>query len=328
MINICILVPDGAVMQAVADPHYLFTTVNHFLIADGRAPVFEVQFAGMQPEIQLNNGLYSVKTDRIIDESWHPDIIIVPATRGDFDQIIATNKPLADWIVSRYQTGSQIASLCLGAFLLASTGLLDNRKCSTHWGFTDDFTARFPNVQMVEGLIITEDKGIYTSGGAHSYWNLLLYLVEKTCDRHMAIRASKYFAIDIDRVSQSPFTIFKGQKQHNDPGIKIAQDFIESNVNDRITIDQLASIAAVGRRTFERRFRQATGNSVLSYIQRVKMEAAKRALEVGHKNVNEVMYDVGYTDVKAFRTVFRKITGLTPQAYRNKYNRIHASQAA
>ncbi len=179
----------------------------------------------------------------------------------------------------------------------------------------------FPDVEVVEGSIVTEENRIYSSGGANSYWNLLLYLVEKYTDRETAILASKYFAIDIDRSSQAAFAMFKGQKEHKDTEIKKAQEYIEANFQDKITIDELADKFSVGRRSFERRFKKATNNTVIEYMQRVKVEAAKRSFETSRKNISEVMYDVGYTDTKAFRDVFKKITGLTPIEYRNKYNK-------
>ena len=185
----------------------------------------------------------------------------------------------------------------------------------------------YPDVEVVEGNIVTEEKRLYSSGGANSYWNLLLYLVEKYTNRETAVLASKYFAIDIDRNSQSAFAMFKGQKDHKDKEILKAQDYIEKNINERISIDELAKIATTGRRTFERRFKQATNNSVLEYIQRIKIEAAKRQFESSRKNINEVMYDVGYTDTKAFRELFKKLTGLTPIEYRNKYNKMTTADA-
>ena len=139
-----------------------------------------------------------------------------------------------------------------------------------------------------------------------------LYLVEKYTDRDTAILASKYFAVDIDRDSQSSFMMFQGQKEHADAEIITAQEFIESNYHKRVTVDFLAGMVAVGRRSFERRFKKATNNTVVEYMQRVKIEAAKRKFESSLKNINQVMFDVGYTDTKAFRTVFKKITGLTP----------------
>jgi transcriptional regulator GlxA family with amidase domain len=214
-----------------------------------------------------------------------------------------------------------VASLCVGSFLLAATGLLDGKSCSTHWMFADQFRSMFPQVNLVDGRIVTEQDGLYSSGGATSYWNLLLHLVEKYAGREMAIMASKVYALEIDRKSQSPFAIFNGQKKHEDEPIKNAQEYIEGNIGDKITVEELAIKFAIGRRHFERRFKQATNNTPLEYIQRVKIEAAKKKLEISNLNVNEVMYEVGYIDNKAFRTTFKKHTGLSPVAYRNKYNK-------
>ena len=217
---------------------------------------------------------------------------------------IASNKKALPWITKQYENGAEVASLCVGAFLLASTGLLNGKKCSTHWGFQNKFREMFPDVEVVEGSIITEENRIYSSGGANSYWNLLLHLVEKYTDRETAILASKYFAIDIDRESQTAFAIFKGQKNHTDNAVKKAQDFIEKNVQEKISVDDLTEFVSVGKRSFERRFKLATNNTVLEYIQRIKVEAAKRSFENSRKNINKIMFDVGYTDTKAFRTTF------------------------
>ena len=185
----------------------------------------------------------------------------------------------------------------------------------------------FPEVDLVDDRIITEEQGLYTSGGANSYWNLLLYLLEKNTNREIAIIASKVFAVEIDRKSQSPFIMFNGQKSHTDEPVKKAQEFIENNVSDRISVEALATRFAIGKRNFERRFKKATNNTPVEYMQRVKIEAAKKYLEISSKNINEVMYDVGYTDTKAFRTIFKRITGLSPIDYRNKYNKLVALTA-
>jgi transcriptional regulator GlxA family with amidase domain len=321
MKNVSILVPETAVIESVADPHYMFKAVNQFLIASGRQELFCVQLVGLAKEIKLENNLYTVHTDRLLKEVKKTDLIFIPALSGDMATALKLNKSLVPWIVEQYKKGAEIASLCIGAFLLASTGLLNKKKCSTHWNSANEFRTMFPDVEVVDGSIITEEQGIYSSGGANSYWNLLLYLVEKYTDRDTAILASKYFAIDIDRESQSAFMLFKGQKEHEDAEILKAQIFIEDNFQDKISVDGLAEKFAIGRRSFERRFKKATNNSVIEYIQRIKIEAAKRNLEISRKNINEVMFKVGYTDTKAFRTVFKKITGLTPIEYRNKYNK-------
>lgn len=321
MKKVSILVPESAVLEAVADPRYMFTTINQFFEASGKAPLFDVQLVGQNREVRLHQGLFSVHPDKLLHEVTQTNLIIIPALAGDMETAVRRNQWAISWIIEHYSRGTEVASLCVGAFLLASTGLLNGKRCSTHWAFANEFRQMFPKIELVDGSIITEEQGIYSSGGANSYWNLLLYLVEKYTDRDTAILAAKYFAIDIDRESQSAFMLFKGQKDHADEEIRQAQEYIEANYPEKITVDQLADMFAVSRRSFERRFKKATNNTIVEYMQRVKIEAAKRSFELSRKNINEVMYDVGYTDTKAFRTVFKKITGLTPIEYRNKYNK-------
>ena len=321
MKNVSILVPETAVIEAVADPHYMFKAVNQFLLAMGKEPLFNVQLVAINKEVKLENSLFTVHIDKQLKDVQQTDLIFIPAISGDMTTALGLNKELVPWIAEQYNKGAEVASLCIGAFLLASTGLLNGKKCSSHWNAANEFRQMFPLVELVDGSIITEENGIYSSGGANSYWNLLLYLVEKYTDRDTAILASKYFAVDIDRKSQSAFMLFKAQKNHDDQLILLAQEFIETNYADKIAVDMLAGKFAIGRRSFERRFKKATGNTVVEYMQRVKIEAAKRSFESSRKNINEVMFDVGYTDTKAFRTLFKKITGLTPIEYRNKYNK-------
>jgi transcriptional regulator GlxA family with amidase domain len=266
-----------------------------------------------------------VNTYLVLSEVKKTDLIIVPALSGDMRGAIEMNGEFIPWIVDQYNRGAEVASLCIGAFLLASTGLLHGKRCSTHWLYANEFREMFPDVTLTDGSIITEEDGLYSSGGASSYWNLLLHLVEKYTNREMAIRASKFFAIEIDRKSQSPFIMFNGQKKHEDESIKKAQEFIEANFTEKISVEELAVKFAIGKRHFERRFKKATSNTPAEYIQRVKMEAAKKKLETGRKNVNEVMYEVGYSDTKTFRMVFKKVTGLLPMEYRNKYNKASVS---
>ena len=323
MKHISILVPHRARLSSIEIPRHAFTEVNNILIANGKPSMFNVQMLGIQKQVKLNSGLYSVTTDALIKDIEKTDLVIVPAIDGDLKEAVSFNKDFIPWIIKQYKRGAEVASLCVGAFLLAATGLLKGKQCSTHWRAANDFKTIFPEVNLVVDKIITDDHGIYSSGGAFSSSNLILYLVEKYAGRDTAIQCSKMFQIDIERGSQSPFMIFSGQKKHNDDVVKNAQEFIENNFKDKITVDQLSNIFGIGRRTFERRFKAATYNSIVEYMQRVKVEAAKKQFETGRKTVNEVMYDVGYTDNKAFRDVFKKIAGMSPIDYRNRYTKLN-----
>jgi transcriptional regulator GlxA family with amidase domain len=146
--------------------------------------------------------------------------------------------------------------------------------------------------------------------------------------REVAVCCAKVFQIDFGRRSQSPFVIFQGQKAHADEPVKKAQEFIEQHFADKMSIDELAAQACLSRRNFERRFKKATTNTVAEYIQRVKIEAAKMSLESSQENVNQVMYSVGYSDTKAFRMLFKRLTGVSPLAYRERYSRKAPTLAA
>ncbi len=321
MKHISILVLNEAKLNSIEEPYQAFNETNKILASDGKEPLFEVHLIGLAKEVRLNNGLYTVKPQFVLNEIEKTDLIIIPALQGNLKKALEMNKEFVPWIVNQYENGAEVASLCVGAFLLASTGLLKGKQCSTHWRAAEDFRKNFPDVNLVVDKIITDEQGIYSSGGAFSSANLILYLIEKYTGRDVAVYCSKMFQIDIERGSQSPFIMFKGQKEHDDESIKKAQDFIENNFQDKITVDQLASMLALSRRNLERRFKKATCNTVTEYIQRVKIEAAKMSLESSRENINEVMYNVGYQDPKAFRVTFKRITGLSPAQYKKKYNR-------
>ncbi|MBE7179200.1 MAG: helix-turn-helix domain-containing protein [Mucilaginibacter polytrichastri] len=320
MKHVSILVPEGAILGSLEGTRQVLTQVNGFCRQQGKAPLFEVQLVGLKHATLLSGGLFTVHTDVSLDEVKKTDLIIIPAFDGDVQNALEVNKAFIPWVAEQYNKGAEVASLCMGAFILASTGLVDGKKCATHWLAANEFRKMFPKVNLVTEKVITEEHGIYSSGGAFSYLNLILHLIDKYAGREMTIMAAKVFAIEIERQSQSAFMIFQGQKEHEDEEIRKAQEFIEKNYDDKITVDQLADMLAIGRRNLERRFKKATSNTIAEYIQRVKIEAAKKSFETSRKSINEIMYDVGYSDVKAFRTIFRKITGLSPVAYKNKYN--------
>jgi len=326
MKHISILVPNGDVaLSCIEGSFTVFNKVNDFLVDMGKKPAFKVQLVGLNKETQVYQRLFRVTPDASIDEVKQTDLVIIPAVNGDMNNVIEINKGFIPWMVDRYTSGTELASLCVGTFILASTGLLKGRKCSTHWLAANNFRKMFPDVELLSEKIITDEQGIYSSGGANSFLNLILYLVEKYAGREVALLSAKIFEIEIDRENQSPFFIFDGQKGHDDEPILKAQKYIETNFQEKITIDQLASMLALSRRNLERRFKKATSNTATEYMQRVKIEAAKMSLESSNDNVNEVMMKVGYNDTKAFRNTFKRITGLSPVEYRNKFNRVPIS---
>lgn len=321
MVHVSILALRSAVLASIADTRHVFAMVNEFLKQSGRQAKFNVQVVGLSREVQLGNGVFTIKPDILVEELHHTDLIIIPSMTGDMMSSVYLNKDYVTWIAQQYKSGAEVASLCVGSFLLAYSGLLKGKQCTTHWLYANELRHFYPSIQVVEEKVITDQNGLYSSGGNNAYWNLLIYLVEKYTDRQTAIHTAKYFVIDLDRHRQSPFVVFSGLKDHDDETIRNAQEFIEQHYQEKITVDQIAGKFNVTRRTFERRFKKATFITVAEYIQRVKIEAAKKQLEMGRKSITEIMLAVGYSDTQTFRDVFKKITDMTPVDYRNKYNK-------
>ena len=323
MKHVSILVPAGdVVVGSIEGPHKVLSQVNEFLAGQGQPPAFHLELVGLTPSATFNGGLFTLHAQRTIGEDFQTDLVIIPAPKGDLTAAVALNQDFLPWIRRQHAGGAEVASLCLGAFLLAATGLLCGRPCATHWLAARQFATLYPDVQLVAEQVITDEQGLYSSGGAYSYLNLVLYLIEKYVGHDLAVCCAKVFQVDIGRRSQSPFIMFQGQKDHADQPIRQAQEFIEQHVADRLAVEDLALQSCMSRRSFERRFKKATTNTVAEYVQRAKIEAAKLRLEASETAISEIMYAVGYADAKAFRALFKRLTGLSPQAYREKYHRL------
>lgn len=322
MKHLTIIVPNGENnLSSIVGAYKIFTRANAYRREAGKKEVFKIELAGISGEVDFYGGLFTARPHKQVSAINKTDLVIVPSLNHNYQQAIKANGEIIDWIGHQYRDGACIASICTGAYLLAAAGLLDGKSCSTHWLAAGQLKQLYPAINLKTDQLITDEQGIYTNGGAYSFLNLILYLVEKYYDRETAIFCSKVFQIEMDRHSQSTFIIFKGQRSHSDDLIKKAQVYIESKLDEKISIENLAASFAIGRRNFDRRFIKATGNTPIEYAQRVKIEAAKKAFETSRKTINEVMYEVGYADLKAFREVFRKITGLSPLEYRGRYNK-------
>lgn len=320
MKKLTIIVPNGENnLSSITGAYEIFKKANAYWKENGRRELFDIQLAGVAAKVEFNEGLFTVNPHTTIAAITKTDLIIIPSLNHNYKLALSGNEALLPWLEKQYRNGAAIATICTGAFMLAAAGLLDGKNCSTHWSVTENFRSMFPEVNLQVEKLITDENGIYTNGGAYSFLNLMIYLVEKYYDRKTAVYCAKVFQIEIDRNTQSEFAIFTGQKSHDDAVVQQAQAYIEKNVEEKITIEDLSSKFNVSRRNFDRRFIKATGNTPIEYAQRVKIEVAKKAFETNRKTISEVMFDVGYSDVKAFREVFRKITGMSPLAYKGKY---------
>jgi transcriptional regulator GlxA family with amidase domain len=260
-----------------------------------------------------------VRCHRRFDQIRRTDLVLVPALGDDPVATLGTLEACLPWLRRMHAHGADIASICTGAFLLAEAGLLAGRKATTHWVAQELFEHRYPDVALLRESIIVDEGSVITSGGATTFLNLLMYLVEKYCGQETARQACRVFLIDQGRGPQTSFAIFSTQKSHGDGVVLRAQQVMESRHRSPLSVSTLASELGVSRRSLERRFRAATGNSPGEYLQRVRVESAKKALEATDSPVSEIAQAVGYGDVPSFRKLFARSTGLSPARYRRRY---------
>jgi len=251
------------------------------------------------------------------------DLVFIPAMNFPYiEQTLQREQAMIKWIKKQYDNGADIASMCLGAFVFASTGLLDGKRATTHWMGAAYFKQLFPKVKVEDDKIIIDEGRFYTSGAAFSFTTLIIYMIEKLCGRDMALAASKVFMIQVHDSNQHSFSIFNLQRNHEDFDIGRVQDHIEKNYSEQLNIPTLAKKFNMSSRTFIRKFTSITGNTPLEYVQRARIEGAKRFLEKGRLTVEQVCMEVGYADFGFFRNIFKRLTGLTPQEYKKKYSQM------
>jgi transcriptional regulator GlxA family with amidase domain len=318
MIATALLIFDEVVPSSITGVIDLLCGANNYLTRSGRLPVFNLRLVGEKAVPPPGFPLIEYKTYTDVPL---PSLIIIPSFHIGNDTLLASNTAGIRWIKKMHEQGTELASLCVGSYFLAEAGLLDGMEVTSHWAVVNDMQRRYPAIKMRSDQVITDQNGIYTSGGAFSSLKLVLYLIEKFCGREVALWISKMYAIEMDRTSQAHFAVFTGQHQHEDKEILRAQLYIEQHYQDPISMNNISKLVNMGQRNFIRRFKAATNNTPFEYLQRVRIESAKRSLEINNKDVGSIMDDAGYRDLKAFRSIFKRLTGLSLQEYKKRYAR-------
>ncbi|RFM25668.1 helix-turn-helix domain-containing protein [Deminuibacter soli] len=319
MIHLGILLTQHHRLLSVAAMLDLFETANEFCAAEGCDEHFEITLlhtANSKPVSYSAHPIYPLQT------APQQDLILIPSfASNNLPAGIDANIECIPWLQQQYRNGAEIAGFCTGVFLLAATGLLDNKPATTHIQSAPAFARNFPKVQLRSAEVTTFDQGIYTGGGATNSFHLMLRMLEKYCGPTIAVRTAKYFAIDMNREQQAYFSTFQPVQNHKDELVKTLQQRIEHNFGEATSIEELLSEIPSSRRNLVRRFKAATGVTPIEYLQKIRIEAAKSLLEQTDKSVLDVMLHAGYNDLKTFRQLFRKNTGMTPTAYRDKFYR-------
>ncbi len=283
-----------------------------------QTPFFDVAIASADGQpIQCLNKV-QIQPHCSIESIQKTDLIVI-ASATYIEQILQTSPELVPWIRRQYNQGAHVASICTGVFLLAETGLLDGKSATLHWGFTEMFRRKYPRVNLKQDKMFIDQDRLYCSAGVNAGMDLSLYLVEKFCGRQTAVQSAKTMILDLGREMQTPYISFLFPKDHGDPLVVKAQEWIEQHYAQSIDYDRLAGKFRMSRRSLERRFKQATGVTPLGYLQQFRVETAKSLLEDGSRTFNEITYRVGYEDIAFFRKVFVKLTGLRPKEYQQRF---------
>ena len=285
------------------------------------APDFTVRIATKDGKpVKCLNGI-TLTPHCSIHDIHKTDLVMVSAISGSISGALEANREIVTWLKEQYKNGAWISSVCTGAFVLAETGLLDGKTATTHWGFVRQFRKRYPRVKCRPDALITDEGDLFCSGGSNSCIDLSLYLVEKLCGRTIAIQCAKAMVYDLGRSTQAPYSALIAKRSHRDGIIHDAQNWIEEHFPQRLGISMLAGRANMSERTFQRRFKESTGDTPLNFIQKVRIEAARDLLETGNRSFEEITCMVGYEDPGSFRKIFLRQTGLLPRDYQRLYRK-------
>jgi transcriptional regulator GlxA family with amidase domain len=323
MKSVTVLAMQNTMAATVTSPMDVFYQAGvmwNFFNGKAVTPYFDVgMVTSTGKPFRCLNGVRLVP-DGSIHDVRKTDLIIVSSIL-DIDKVLNSQGEVIDWLKSMYRQGTHIATICSGVFVLAETGLLDGKTATTHWGFAERFRRSYPQIELKLERLITDETDLFCSGGYNAGIDLSLYLVEKYCGHEVALQSSKSMISDIGRTTQAPYCMFQFRKDHKDDQILPVQEWIEKNFDKNFNYDHLARKSGMSRRTLERRFKNATGETPLSYQQNIRVEIAKRLLENESQSFDEITYQVGYEDSSTFRKVFSKQTGLVPTEYRKKFQR-------
>tara|TARA_R110000744_G_scaffold80307_8_gene157677 strand:- start:12230 stop:13204 length:975 start_codon:yes stop_codon:yes gene_type:complete len=284
-------------------------------------PLFDVQIASLnQRHVKCINQL-ELNAHVSIESVDKTDLLLIPTIGGDPIEVLKNNVELLAHIRKHYSLGADIASNCSGAFFLAQAGILDKRMATTHWGYADLFRQLYPNVNLHIDRMITEQDNIFCSGGGMAWFDLALLLIERYAGHDIATTTAKAHVIDLSRGDQSAYASLRTKKYHQDVEILAVQHWLEEHFAQKVVVDTLCEKVNLTSRTFVRRFKRATEQSPLAYLQGVRVEAAKKHLEASTHSVERIVNLVGYDDLSSFTRLFKKHTGLSPSQYGKKFRR-------
>lgn len=266
----------------------------------------------------------SLAADNALDRLGQPDLIFVPAIRSNDIQAMRVrirqiSEEWGDPLRKHHARGGFLAANCSAVFLLAEAGLLDERAATTSWWLSGYFQRAYPQVRLTPELLVTQDERIYCAAAFSACFNLGLELIARFLGPRAAISCARVMLIDINRSAQLPYASTHELTQHSDDLVLRAQSMLLSDLRNPARPEQLAGRLRVTSRTLNRRFKAATGETPLEFLQKARVERAKRLLETTGLGVDEIVHRIGYEDASSFRRLFNRTTSISPLEYRRRF---------
>jgi transcriptional regulator GlxA family with amidase domain len=322
MTHVTILFLDEMFPSTAIGPMEVFRHAGELwnvLTGQQSSPRFQVTTASIDGKAVNCDGSIQIQPTAALKDVSKTDLIFIPSTGISLDDVAERNAPVIPWLKRWHKRGAAIASVCSGVGLVAVTGLLDGKRGTTHWGLAEQFRQKYPKVKWMPELMVTEDRGLYCGGGVNASLDLSLHLVEHFCGHDVAMQSAKALLIETPRAWQAGFAVVPLKTEHSDETISSVQEWLHQNFHRTFSLEAPARRVGMSLRNFIRRFKHATGDSPLIYLQKLRIAAAKRLLESDHRTMQEISDAVGYQDVAFFRQLFERHTGASPSAYRQRF---------
>ncbi len=322
MKDITVLLLDQTFSSTAIGPMEVFRHAGslwNILTGSRPEPPFRVLTASADGRAVNCDGGIQIHPNVALNDIRKTDLIFVPTTGLGVDDVVERNAAVVPWLKRMHKRDVAIASVCSGVGLVAESGLLDGRRATTHWGLAERFRQKYPRVKWMPECMVTEDRNFYCGGGVNAALDLSVYLVERFCGHEIATQTAKALLIEMPRVWQLGFAIVPLKTEHSDDNIASAQEWLHKNFQKTFSLEDPARRVGMSVRNFVRRFKEATGDSPLTYLQKLRIAAAKRMLESNHRSMQEVSDAVGYQDVAFFRSLFQRHTGVSPSIYRERF---------
>lgn len=320
-----VAVPDVmlSTLSSIYDVLNCFGLLGTFDDAVPEEAPFRVEIVSLEGgQIQTASGL-PVAGQRTVDEIDHTDIVIIPSMMVEGGEWKVGRYPdMVDWLSAMHAQGALLCSACSGVLLLAETGLIDGLEATIHWAYAKTFRRNFPKIRLrVEKVLVTSgDRRQFVMSGASASWHdLALYLVARQVGPAAARAIARFMLLQWHLDGQAPYMIFTPPVDHGDAAVLIAQEWMDDHFDVAAPVEEMVRRSGLPERSFKRRFKNATGLSPIAYVQHLRIEEAKRRLERTDAPIDEIGWHVGYEDPAFFRRLFKRITRITPGAYRRRF---------